>query len=164
MTKTICILAICLFTSSFLFAQNKEKKEKKTAKEVLQELPEMLIAQPDAGPDTNANKLIDDNMSIVVNPLWKEKGLHTLVEYKLLKTDFDPLVATFPLPDKKIAQDLIIGMTTVKKPAAEKKQAVLTQIKNHISAYYKEAGLSISAQELTDKTNSMIISTEAFTT
>ena len=126
MTKTICLLSFLLFGTSFLFAQDKEKKEKKTAKEVLNELPDMLIAQPDAGPDTNANKLINDNMYIVVNPLWRDKGLHTLLEFKLQKTDFEPLLSTFPLPEKKIAQGLVIVMGTVKKPAAEKIEAPTT--------------------------------------
>ncbi|MES2619418.1 MAG: hypothetical protein V4615_01090 [Bacteroidota bacterium] len=164
MKKNICLLTIIFFSISFLQAQEKEKKEKKSVKEVINELPDMLIAQPDAGPDTNANKLINDNMSIVIPPLWREKGLHTLLEFKVPKTNVEPLLSTFPLPDKKIAQGLVVYMSTIKKPAAEKKQSVLAQIKNHITAYYKEAGLSISAQELTDKTNEMIISTEAFTT
>ena len=164
MTKIICLLTFILLSSSFAFAQNKDKKEKKTVKEVINELPDMLIAQPDAGVDTNANKLINDNMSIVIPPVWREKGTHTLFDFKVDKADKEPLVGTFPLADKKIVQSLVITMGTMKKPVAEKKAAVLAQIKNHITTYYKEAGVSVSSQELSDKANASIISSEPFTT
>lgn len=167
MTKTILLSACMLISASFLFAQNKDKKEpkeKKTVKEVMSEIPDMLIAQPDAGPDSNANKLINDNLSLVINPLWKEKGLQTIIDFKVLKTDLDPLKTTFPLSNKKLSQGLVINIGTMKKTAAEKKQAVLNVVKSHISAYYKEAQMSISPQELSNKANAMIVSSEPFTT
>jgi hypothetical protein len=161
-----CVLTfIFLALFAFSFGQKDEKaKEKKTVKEVINEIPDMLIAQPDAGVDTNSNKLVNDNMSIVINPLWREHGVHSIIEFKVLKADKEPLVNTFPLPEKKLAQGLVISMGTVKKPVAEKKQAVLSQVKNHITAYYKEAQIAITPQELSDKANAMVISTEPFGT
>jgi hypothetical protein len=163
--KQLSFTSLLLLAVHFSFAQNKDKaKDKKSVKEVINEIPDMLIAQRDAGPDSNANKLIDDNLSIVINPMWREKGTQSIIEFKVAKTDKDPLVNTFPLPQKKIAQALTINMGPAKKGAAEKKQAVIAQVKGHIAAYYKEAQLAINAQELTDKANAMIISTEPFTT
>jgi hypothetical protein len=155
-----------LFLTAFaLSAQdNDNQKEKKSVKEVIKELPDMLIAQPDAGVDTNANKLINDNLSIVIPPLWREKGVHSIIEFKVLKTDKEPLVKTFPLPDKKLAQGLVIGLGTMKKPANEKKQAVLNQVKSHIAAYFKETQVAITPAELNEKANAMIISSEPLTT
>jgi hypothetical protein len=145
--------------------QEKERvKEKKSVKEVINKLPDMLIAQPDAGVDTNANKLINDNMYIVINPLWRDKGLQTIIEFKVLKTDKEPLKGTFPLPDKELVNGLVIGMGTAKKTATEKKQTVLIQIKNHLAAYYKESETAITAQELAAKTDAMTVSSETFTT
>jgi hypothetical protein len=158
---TVLMLTAILFSN----AQNKEKaKEKKSVKDVVNAIPDMLIAQPDAGVDTNANKLVNDNMSIVIPPVWREKGTQSIIEFKVLKTDKDPLVKTFPLPDKKLAQGLSIGMGTMKKPATEKKQAMLNQLKAHITAYYKETQTPIGPEELGQKADAMMISTEPFTT
>lgn len=164
--KTISLLmALLLLSTSFLQAQKKEEpKQKKTASEVLKELPEMLIAQPETAPDTNANKLINDNLSIVLNPLWKEKGVQTIIDYKLLKTETEPLVSTLPLPDKKLVNGLSINMNTVKKSPEEKKQQVLAQVKTHLTAVYKEAEKTIDQKELAEKVNSMVIGSEPFTT
>ena len=140
------------------------KKEKKTVKEVINELPEMLLAQPDAGVDTNANKLINGDVAFVIPLLWKEKGLQTIIDYKLQKTNAEPLQATMPIPDKQLAQAVVITSGTVKKSVTDKKQAVLAQIKTHLSAFYKEAGVSINAQEMNDKLTAMQISSEPFTT
>ena len=165
MKKQFIMVLLTLIASHLLYAQQeKDKKEKKTAKEVLQELPERLIAQPDAGPGTNANKLISDNMWMVVNPLWKTKGLLTFTDFKLQKTDEEPLAETMPIPDKKIVQSILINLGTVKKSPADKKQVVLNNVKTHLTAYYKEAGVAISGQELTDKVNAAVIATEDFTT
>ena len=125
MKNIILLLAFSFCCIAFSYAQ--APKEKKTAKEVINEIPDMLIAQPDAGPDSNANKLINDNLSIEIPPLWREKGLHTLAEFKLTKTEKEPLDATFP--SAKRTQDLVITMSTLKKSAEEKKQAVLTAVK-----------------------------------
>ncbi len=163
--KKIFLFSVVVFLSFAVVGQNKDKqKEKKTIKEVIEELPEMLIAQPDAGPDTNANKLINDNLSIVINPMWREMGTHTIIDFKLQKISSEPLSNTFPLKEQELVQALSINMNTIKKTAEEKKQAVLALVKNHISAYYKEAGISISPQELSDKTNATVTSSETFTT
>ncbi|MFN8287167.1 MAG: hypothetical protein U0V74_10460 [Chitinophagales bacterium] len=163
MKKQLIMVLLTLMVTHLLYAQQ-DKKDKKSAKEVLQELPETLIAQPDAGPDTNANKLISDNMWMEVNPLWKTKGLLTFTDFKLQKTDEEPLAETMPIPEKKVVQSVLINLSTVKKSPADKKQAVLNNVKSHLTAYYKEAGIAISAQELTDKLNAAIVSTEDFTT
>lgn len=163
--KRIFLSLLTIAFALHVSAQKDEtKKEKKTAKEIINELPEMLIAQPDAGVDTNANKLINGDVAMVIPLLWKEKGLQTIIDYKLQKTDAEPLLATMPLPEKKLAQGVIITSGTVKKTTAEKKQLVITQIKNHLSAFYKEAQVSTTATELTEKANAMLVNTEPFTT
>jgi len=164
--KSITVfLFISVFATSFLHAQKKEEtKPKKTVSEVLKELPDMLIAQPEAAPDTNANKLMEDNLSIVINPLWKEKGLQSIIEYKLQKTDFDPLVSTFPLSSKKLVQGLTINMNTIKKTFEEKKQMILADVKKHMLAYYKEAGMTADPKEITEKVNASVFATEQFKT
>lgn len=162
MKKIILISAITFIWQIGISQKSESGKEKKTVKEVINELPEMLLAQPETAADTNANRLTNDNVSIVIPLLWKEKGLQTIIDYKLLKTDAEPLLATMPLPHKKLAQGIIINSGTVKKTAADKKQSVVTQVKNHISTYYKVAGISMTAAELNEKANSMVTGPEAF--
>ena len=158
-------LILLLSSTTFLQAQKKEEpKQKKTAGEILRELPDMLLAQPETAPDTNANKLMNDNLSLVLNPLWKEKGLQTIIDYKLLKTEVEPLASTLPLPDKKLVNGLSINMNTIKKSVEEKRQQVLTQVKTHLTAVYKEAEKEITPKELAEKANAMVVSSEAFTT
>lgn len=162
MKKIILISAITFIYQIGISQKSEPAKEKKSVKEVINELPDMLLAQPETAADTNANRLINDNVSIVIPLLWKEKGLQTIIDYKLLKTDAEPLLATMPLPHKKLAQGIIINSGTIKKTAVDKKQSVVTQVKNHISAYNKEAGISMNAAELNEKVNSMITGPEAF--
>lgn len=162
MKKLILICAITSVCQMSMAQKSEPVKEKKTVKEVINELPDMLLAQPETPADTNANRLINDNVSIVISPLWKEKGLQTIIDYKLLKTDAEPILATMPLPHKKLAQGIVIKSGTIKKTPADKKQAVFTQVKNHISTYNKEAGLSMSTSDLNEKANSMITGPEAF--
>lgn len=149
-------------------AQNDKTTPKQTKgekiKEAINNLPEDLLKQPEAEADTNANKLINDNLSFEINPLWKEKGALTIIEYKLDKCDADPLKATFPEPDKKLVQALTVNMNTVKKTPADKKQMVLADIQKHLAAFYKDAGKSVSKQDIATQANSMVISTEPFTT
>lgn len=165
MKSSLLFIALVLCSSSFLQAQKKEEsKPKKTAGEILKEIPDMLIAQPEAPVDTNANKLINDNLFLTLHPLWKEKGLQTIIDYKLLKTEAEPLVSTLPLSDKKLVNGLSINMSTVKKSAEDKKQQVLGEVKKHLIAYYKEAEKSIDQTALNDLVNSMVLSSEPFTT
>lgn len=139
-------------------------KDKKSVKETLEQLPEMLIAQPDAGPDSNANRLRNDNLSILIDPLWYDKGLQTLLEFKLTKTDYEPLSNTFPVPEKKIVQSLIINMGTPKKSAADKKTDVLNVVKKHLTAFYKESGVALSAEELANKLSAAEVGTDKLKT
>jgi len=161
---TILFLTITLIAS----AQNDKKEDKQTKgekiKEAIKNLPEDLLAQPEAVADTNANKLINDNLSFEVPPLWNEKGATTIIEYKLDKCDAAPLNETFPLPDKKIVQMVTMNMGTVKKTPADKKASVLTEIQKHLTAYYKEAGKTISKEELAVQVNNAVISHEEFIT
>lgn len=163
--KKLIILNALLSLSVGLFAQKTEtSKQKKTVGQVINELPEMLIAQPEAEVDSNANRLINDKVSMVIPLLWKEKGLQTIIDFKLQKTDAEPILATLPLPEKKLAQAIIINSGTIKKTVADKKQAVISGVKNHLAAFYKEAQVSISSTDLSAKANAMLIGTEPFVT
>lgn len=57
------VIALLVFATVF-----SQEKPKKTVKETFSEIPDMLIAQPGAVADTNANKLMNDKMYIVVPP------------------------------------------------------------------------------------------------
>jgi hypothetical protein len=164
--KKLLLLTAVLLTATFYGHAQTDKKQTKTQKaiETIKALPEDLLAQPDAAIDTDANKLVNDNLSFVVPPLWKEKGVLSIIEFKLQKCDVDPLVETFPLPERKPVQMLTMTMNTVKKTAADKKAAVLADVQKHLTAYFKEQGKAITKDELTAQTNAMVISTEAFTT
>lgn len=167
MYHQLSLLILCSLLLASLSSQaqkNEPAKDKKTVKEVINELPDMLIAQPETAADSNANKLINDNVSFTIPLLWKEKGLQTIIEFKLLKTDVEPLLATMPVPDKKLAQGLTINSGTIKKTAAEKKQLVIQQVKTHLQAYYKEAGISLSANELSEKVAAQVSQPESFKT
>lgn len=160
-----------LFSILFLsvIAQANAQKENKPSKgekilETIKSLPEELLKQPEAAPDTNANKLISDNLSFEVPLLWREKGTMSIIEYKLQKCDVDPLKETFPLPENKLVQMLTMNMSTIKKTPAEKKQMVLAEIQKHLTVLYKDAGESITKQEIAAKANAMVISSEPFTT
>ena len=170
--KKLILLSLLITGVVVVQAQTDKSSDKSTTKqtkgekikEAIKNLPEDLIKQPDAVADTNANKLINDNLSFVVHPLWKEQGTTSIIEYKLQKCDVAPLSATFPLPDKKLVQEVKMNMNTIKKSAADKKQMVLADIQKHLAAFYKEAGKTVSKDELTAQANGMIISSEPFTT
>ncbi len=164
MKKIILLSVILVVSLSFVNAQTNKQTKGEKIKEAIKNLPEDLIRQPEAAVDTNANKIVNDNLSIEVPPLWKEKGTLTIIDYKLLKCDADPLNATFPLADKKLVQGLTINLNTIKKSPADKKQIVLADIQKHIAAFYKEAGKTATKEELAAQTNAMIVSNEPFTT
>lgn len=169
MRKIILITALAVAGMLPALAQTNNKGTDKQTKgekvmEAIKNLPEDLLAQPETAPDTNANKIMNDNLSVVVNPIWREKGTTSFIEYKMQKCDVDPVVSTFPLPDKKLVQELTVNLNTIKKTAEEKRQMVLTQVQNHLTAYYKEQGTTLSKTELADKAKAMIAGTEAFTT
>ncbi len=144
------------------FAQNKDQK--KSVKEVLKELPDMLIAQPDKGPDTLADKLINFNLQLTIPIVWKEQGALIFSDFKLQKADKEPLSESFPLPDKKIAQGVQITMNTIKKSAAEKKEMVMKEVRNHLAGIYKDNGEPLSSKEVETKAAMLISSPESFTT
>ncbi|MBP6730450.1 MAG: hypothetical protein KA149_00235 [Chitinophagales bacterium] len=164
--KNKFLIATALLAVSVSANAQTDKKQTKGEKvmETIKNLPDDLIAAPDAAVDTNANKLVNDNLSFVVPPLWKDKGTYTILEFKLQKCDVDPLVETFPLPERKPVQMLTMTMNTVKKTPADKKAAVLADVQKHLIAYFKEQGKVVTKDELTALTNSMVISSEPFTT
>lgn len=167
MHKIITLTAFALLTCFVALAQEKDKdKQTKGEKimETIKNLPDDLLAQPDAVPDSNANKIMNDNLSIEVHPIWKEKGTTSIIEYKMLKCDVDPVRETFPLPDKKLVQGLTVNLNTIKKSPEEKRQAVLAQIQSHLTAYYKEQGTLLSKEEMAEKMKAMQISDEPFST
>lgn len=162
MFNRLLTLSLFLLASFSLFAQ--KEKEKKTVKETIEQLPDMLIAQPEQAPDSNANKIVSDRLSIAVNPLWKKEGTLYFTDFKLAKTDKEPLSATLPLPDKKIVHQVVITLTTIKKTAAEKRDLMLADVKKHLAAYYKESGVAINSSDLAARAAEMITENESFTT
>lgn len=156
------LMILLAFVISVATAQ--ENTEKKTLKEKVEDLGNKIIAQPDAGADTTVDKIMTDNLYITVDPLWRQKGSMIFNDYKLNKTNEEPLVNTLPLPDKKLIVNMNINLINQKKPTSDRRNAILAQIKTHLTAYYKEAGQSISAKDLDEKVKSMLVSTEEFTT
>jgi hypothetical protein len=152
-----------MFASLFAQAQDSTKTKKKSVIDKIKEVPEMLIAQPDQ-TDTLANQLRNNDLYLIVNPIWKQQGTQIGNDLKVPKINEDPLSETFPLSDKKIANGLNITMVTQKKLPEEKKQGVIAQVKTHLIALYKEAGKTQSGDEITTQVNSMISAPEAFTT
>ena len=94
----------------FSFAQNKEPK--KNAKETLEQLPDMLLAQPDKVPDTLADKFVNFNLQLTIPTVWKEKGAQIFSDFKVTEADKDPVRLTLPVPEKKIAQSITVTMNT----------------------------------------------------
>lgn len=149
---------LLLFITAFA-----QEKTKKTVKETLSELPDMLIAQPDAALDTNANKLMNDKMYIIIPPVWREVGTLSIIDFKLPKTDQDPIKATLPLPEKSIVKNISINIGNWKKTAEEKRQQILAQQKSHLLALLKQNSRSLSAEELTEQLNNMQLPSEELT-
>lgn len=155
------ILFLLLAVMSVAFATGQEKK---TLMEKAEDLGNKLISQPDAGVDTTVDKIMTDNLYITVDPLWRQKGSMIFNDYKLNKTNEEPLVNTLPLPEKKLIQNVTINLINQKKPVTDKRAATLAMLKTHLTAYYKEAGKTITAKELDALVQTMIVSTEQFTT
>lgn len=166
---SLLLLFIALSTQTLLAQKDNKDKEtkedkKKKVTETINKLPDMIIANPDNGPDTMANKLRNDNLYLTVNPMWKEKGTQIGNDLKVLKINEDPLAETFPVPDKKIASGLTITMLNQKKTIEEKKAALATQVKTHLQGIYKESGKSQSADQLAATVKSMVGEPQPFTT
>jgi len=163
--KHILLAAVALLlTVTAANAQNDKQTKGEKIKEAIKNLPDDLLKQPEAEVDTNANKITNDNLYIEVPPLWKEKGTLSIIDFRLQKCDAEPLVSTFPLGDKKLVQGLTINLNTVKKTAADKKAQVVADIQKHLTAFYKEAGKTVTKEKLNTQTNAMLVSNEAFTT
>ncbi len=157
--KNVLFLLLTIVSVTLVNAQ-----EKKTILQKAEDLGNKLIGQPDAGVDTTVDKIMTDNLYITVDPLWRQKGSMIFNDYKLNKTNEEPLVNTLPFPEKKLIQNITINLINQKKPVSDKRNATLALIKTHLTAYYKEAGKSISPKELDALVQSMIVSTEQFTT
>jgi hypothetical protein len=152
------VIALLVFATVF-----SQEKPKKTVKETLSEIPDMLIAQPGAVADTNANKLMNDKMYIIIPPVWREVGTLSIIDFKLPKTDQDPVKATLPLPEKSIVKSMSINIGSWKKTAEEKRQQVLATQKSHLLALLKQNGRSMSVTELTEQLNNMQLPSEELT-
>lgn len=158
------LLLLLALVSSQLFLAAQKKEDKKTVGEKVEEFTEALLAQPDKGIDSDANKLVSGNVAMEIHTLWKEKGTLFFNDYKLDKTHNPPLDETMPLAEKKIIQAVTIALNTNKKTAAEKKDGLLKEIKTHLTGYYKEAGVAVSGADITAKVNAAVSSPESFTT
>ena len=165
--KVAFLLFSLLLTGSLAIqAQDttKTQKTKKNLGEKIEAIPDMLISTPTNPTDSALSILKNENLSLIINPVWNEKGTQTNNDLKVIKLNEDPLKETFPLPEKEITNNLIITMTTIKKSADDKKNAVFNQAKTHLAAYYKEAGKAVSADELTTNAKYFTRGPEDFTT
>src|SRR5207249_3766934 len=135
--KLTLALTLLAFLATVNAQNNKQTKQEKIEKikETIKSLPEDLIKAPEVAADSLADRLVNDNLSIPVNPLWKEKGTLTIIDFKMMKCDVEPLKSTFPLADKKLVQSLTINLNTVKKTPTDKKQAVLADVQKHLQAF-----------------------------
>ena len=165
--KTVLLLVGLLFSYSVaVHAQDstKTKKPKTSLGDKIEALPDMLIPAYNNPTDSALSILKNENLTLIINPEWNEKGSQTNNDLKVPKLNEEPLKGTFPLPEKEIANSLTITMTTIKKSAEDKKNAVFAQAKTHLAAYYKEAGKAISADELTTNAKYFTSGPEDFTT
>ena len=166
--KTIVLLLSTLLSCSLAHAQTdstKTKKPKTSLSEKIEKLPDMFIPQYNSPTDSALSILKNENLVLIINPQWSEKGTQMNNDIKIPKVSEDPLKGTFPLPDKELGiNGLNITMTTVKKTVDDKKQAVFNLAKTHLAAYYKEAGKAAGADELAASAKYFISGPEAFTT
>jgi hypothetical protein len=164
----IAFLVVSLLLAGTFAAQaqdsTKVKKPKTSLADKIEKLPDMFIPEVHNPTDSALSILKNENLILIINPEWNEKGTQTNNDLKITKLNEDPLKETFPLPEKEIANVLVITMTTIKKSAEDKKNSLLTAAKQHLAAYYKEAGKAISADELTTNAKYFTSGPEAFTT
>jgi hypothetical protein len=140
------------------------KAPKKSLSEKIEALPDVLIPFGTNPTDSAMSILKNENLTLIVNPTWNEKGTQTNNDLKVLKCTEDPVVGTFPLPEKTLLNNLIITMTTKKMSPEDKKNAILGAAKTHLAAYYKEAGKAITADELATNAKSFTSDPETFKT
>ena len=150
MKLALLVFALLLSGPVFLHAQDttQTKKTKKSLGEKIEALPDMLIPSYNSPSDSLLSILKNENLTLIINPVWTEKGTQTNNDLKLTKLNEDPLKETFPIPEKELANNLTITFTTIKKTAEDKKNSIFSAAKTHLQAYYKEAGKAISGDEL----------------
>ncbi len=165
--KTSILFLSILLSFTFAHAQSdstKTKKPKTSLADKINAIPDMFIPTFNSPTDSALSILKNDNLVLIINPQWSEKGTQTGNDIKIPKVNEDPLIGTFPLPERNTANTLTITMATFKKTPEEKKQSILTLAKTHLAAYYKEAGKAASADELAANAKYFISGPEAFTT
>lgn len=140
------------------------KKKKAKFGETMQQLPDMLVAKADKGPDSSMYFLKNDNLSMQVNPMWQDKGTQIANDLRIQKINEDPLDETFPLSSKKLCNGLNITMQTIKKPVDDKKQQLVAQVKAHLLALCKAANKNMSADQVNEHVKDAIKGPEKFTT
>jgi len=161
--KKGALFLIIILSFSLAHAQSDSSKFGKFYNK-LDKLPDMFIPTYNSPTDSALSILKNDNLVLIINPQWSEKGTQMNNDIKIPKVNEDPLNATFPLPERNSANTLTITMATYKKTPEDKKNAVLNLAKTHLAAYYKEAGKAISADELTANAKYFTSGPEAFTT
>ena len=165
MKNHVLILMILLAVVSDISAQDSTGAKKKASfTETIKQVPDMLIEGKDNSKDSSMYFLKNDNLTLRVTPKWQEVGTQTGNDLKLDKINDDPLDETFPLADKKLANGLVITMTTVKKPVDEKKKAIMAQVKTDLGKLLKDAGRSLGNDEMDQTVNSMMAGLEPFKT
>jgi len=160
------VISLLLSGTALVNAQDstQTKKPKKSLGDKIEALPDMFIPVYNTPSDSALSILKNENLTLIINPEWNEKGSQTNNDLKIPKLNEEPLKATFPMPEKEIANSLTITMTTIKKSAEDKKNQVFNQAKTHLAAYYKEAGKAISADELSANAKYFTSGPETFTT
>jgi hypothetical protein len=123
-----------------------------------------IVDQGQKGADTTGDKFIQDNLTLTIPTVWKDKAFILMSDLKINKADEDPFVKTLPLPQKKLVKGMVLTLNTIHKSPQDKKQQVLTQIKTHLADYYKQAGKPASSKELDDQVNSFVTGPEKLTT
>lgn len=165
MNKQFLIALLSLVIISLANAQDTTATKKKAKfGETIQQIPDMLIEGKDNSKDSSMYFLKNDNLSVRVNPLWQQNGTQTGNDLKLDKINDDPLDATFPLPDKKLANGLVLTMTTVKKSPDDKRKAIIAQLKTDLIKMLKDAGKSMTGEEIDQAVAAMAVGTEPFKT
>jgi len=161
--KNYGLLFVMFFTSSIAFAQSDSSKMGKLYNK-LEKLPDMFIPTYNTPTDSALSILKNDNLVLIINPQWSEKGSQMNNDIKIPKINEDPLIKTFPIPERNTANILDITMATYKKTPDDKKNTIINLAKTHLAAYYKEAGKAISADDLATNAKYFVSGPANFTT
>ena len=160
------VAGLLLSASVVLHAQDstKTKKPKMNLGQTIEALPDMLIPHYDNPTDSAMSILKNENLVLIIDPIWNEKGTQMNNDLKVSKCNEEPVSGTFPLPEKNLTNTLTITMTTKKISADDKKNQVFSAAKTHLAAYYTEAGKAISADELATNAKYFTSAPETFKT